>query len=340
MKKATTGRRFAFRVLAVLVTTLVVGSIYINRIESCCDSERTVYATTGGLGPDKWASIWLVQRYLNPDVRVPILGQIPENHDMVLFDTPGSQFFRDNERTTTAKLRNHYVRDNRVLDQVVSVIHDIEVNMWLPDRDSRSKTIEQAYRDLQLRYDRYRVPYECYMEFFDNVEGYLSASENGVTPSTAENLLPAAVCGEKAMVRFHDDKKLVPELSPDDVFDLIRSGKSVAFLDVREPEEFAEFHIPGAVNVQIRNLDDEVLTQLASNDLIVSYCIKDFRGFEMARLIRRAGIDKAAIMYPYGIKGWIDSGLPIFRAGSVTRQDALDSLQACINRQPGCKSTI
>ena len=57
-------------------------------------------------------------------------------------------------------------------------------------------------------------------------------------------------------------------------------------IDVRSPGEFAEDHIPGAINLRIRDINADSIVQLPPSDLYVAYCVKDFRGFEMARKLR------------------------------------------------------
>jgi len=53
--------------------------------------------------------------------------------------------------------------------------------------------------------------------------------------------------------------------------------------------------------------------------------VKDFRGYEVAKKLRKQGIN-AAIMNPYGIKGWIAAGLPVAGRG-LSESEALKQLQ-------------
>ena len=99
---------------------------------------------------------------------------------------------------------------------------------------------------------------------------------------------------------------------------------------MREPDEYAENHIPGAVNLTISDTDKNTAQQFKNYDIVVAYCIKDFRGFEMARKLRDLGIKQSVILSPFGIRGWIANSLPVYAAGSVTEEQARNALEKCI----------
>lgn len=103
---------------------------------------------------------------------------------------------------------------------------------------------------------------------------------------------------------------LVPAVDAQQVMQLIRDGKKVVFIDAREREEWAEERIPGAINISLRevgNLDPDTLD---NPDLVIAYCLKDFRGFEVAKALRQSGVPNASILAELGINGWKKKGLP------------------------------
>jgi NADPH-dependent 2,4-dienoyl-CoA reductase/sulfur reductase-like enzyme/rhodanese-related sulfurtransferase len=61
-------------------------------------------------------------------------------------------------------------------------------------------------------------------------------------------------------------------------------------LDVRTPEEFAEGHIPGAVNVPVDELRSR-MDELPRNRRIVAYCRVGQRGYLAMRMLRQAGFE-------------------------------------------------
>jgi rhodanese-related sulfurtransferase len=84
----------------------------------------------------------------------------------------------------------------------------------------------------------------------------------------------------------------------------IKEGKKIVFLDTREPEEFAETRIPNAINVPLRHVNAELVASLRDADRVIPYCLKDFRGFEAAKMLKRHGLNNVVLMYPHGLKGW------------------------------------
>jgi rhodanese-related sulfurtransferase len=100
------------------------------------------------------------------------------------------------------------------------------------------------------------------------------------------------------------------EVAPEDVAQMIRDGKKVVFVDVREPEEFAERHIPGARSIPVRATAAVDVAELADADLVVPYCLKDFRGFEGAKTLQRLGVPNVGLLKGYGIKSWHKAHLP------------------------------
>jgi len=102
----------------------------------------------------------------------------------------------------------------------------------------------------------------------------------------------------------------VPKISIESLVEKVREG-GVLFIDTREPEEFAEYHIPGAINLPIYRLSSNDLVELKSAKMVVPYCVKDFRGYEVAKTLLSFGLTNIAVMTPSGLKGWGRLGLPI-----------------------------
>ena len=198
-----------------------------------------------------------------------------------------------------------------------------------------SPAVEHAFRTLQQRHGRYAVAPECYLTFFDRVFDVVRAQRtSGQTiVDDALNIDCHALASREAQ------GALVPELPIGTLLAEMKAGKSVLFVDVREPDEFAEAHIPGAMNVQLRALDADDIAAVKGADYVVSYCIKDFRGFEMARSLRDAGVNNAVILNPYGIKGWIGEGLPTVGYQAMTATAAKTRLAECVASPQACKAT-
>ncbi|MGQ0621520.1 MAG: rhodanese-like domain-containing protein [Panacagrimonas sp.] len=128
---------------------------------------------------------------------------------------------------------------------------------------------------------------------------------------------------------------MVPTVSADEVLALVREGKKVVFVDAREPEEWKEEHIPGAINLTLRQLGDLDPKTLGDPDLVIAYCLKDFRGFEVAKALQRSGVDSAGILSELGINGWKKRGLPTVTLGSG-ESTGMDRLRVCASDSSKC----
>lgn len=134
--------------------------------------------------------------------------------------------------------------------------------------------------------------------------------------------------------------ELVPITSADEVLAMIRQGKQVVFVDAREPKEWREERIPGAINISLRDVPKLDSAILGDPDLIVAYCLKDFRGLEVAKALADAGFSQAGILGEFGINGWKHKGLPTTVAGVRSDQDALAMLHACANDSADCTGDL
>lgn len=135
---------------------------------------------------------------------------------------------------------------------------------------------------------------------------------------------------------------VVPTVSAEEVLRYLREGRKVVFIDARERAEFDESHIPGALNLSLRELQDmgERGRELLDDpDLVVAYCLKDFRGFEVARALQGLGVPVASTLSERGINGWKDRGLPVTNP-STTGDTAVErALAACVESPSACGVT-
>jgi rhodanese-related sulfurtransferase/plastocyanin len=101
--------------------------------------------------------------------------------------------------------------------------------------------------------------------------------------------------------------------SPQRLVEAIQAGEKIIFLDVREPEEFAENHIPGAVNIPERLLRER-RSEIPREGVLIPYCNMDFRGYVAVDTLRSLGFDDVGLMQERGIEGWRSQGLPTMDA--------------------------
>lgn len=286
-----------------------------------------IYATDYGLGPDKWATAWLLTRQANPGARLEVVpaGAAPPRGEV--FDLPGAAIRRiGSQAAFEVALRSSESIPGSV-KRMAQIVHQIEVDYWNADASAEADIVEHAYRELQRRYGRDQVQPQCYLAFFDRVHSMLNDMERRGVAFDADRLNLG--CEDLVQVA-NRDRELIPEVPIADVLSAMRAGRRVVFVDVREPDEFAEGHIPGALNIPLRDAGPQWVDRFKGADYVVSYCVKDFRGFEMAKALADAGVANSVIMRPYGIKGWGKLGLPITGRQGVSEQAAREDMQRCL----------
>jgi rhodanese-related sulfurtransferase len=130
----------------------------------------------------------------------------------------------------------------------------------------------------------------------------------------------------------------IREIQPAELLELQEFGCPV--VDVREPEEFAEGHIPGAVNIPRGLLEFEVDGHPAVNyetaealshrkRPVVLYCLSGGRSALAAEALLRLGFVNPMSL-DHGILGWADAGHPVMTpAGTSLVQGAGSSATSC-----------
>jgi rhodanese-related sulfurtransferase len=296
------------------------------------------FVTWIGIGPDKWASAWLIQRHVSPGARIRFIepGTTPTRG--TAFDIPEvPPFIRDSRRTTFESLLAGYQVEDAVLAEIATAVHDIEVNFWGGGRSPVAPFLEQAFRGLQFHYGRENVPQTCYFELFDALYAYLQANPEPVAGEALEQeLAHDPRCGSVNRVTVEDDRKYVAEWHPDEILHFIGAGDRVVFVDTRERGEFEEGHIPGAVNIKLRDLGGQLPAELRGAEVVVPYCVKDFRGFEVAKRLKRLGAQTVGLMNPYGISGWKARGLPVVGSRGLNKQEGAQRLRSCVEQPAVC----
>lgn len=101
-------------------------------------------------------------------------------------------------------------------------------------------------------------------------------------------------------------------LEPVPAEDLLARARDglVTVIDVRPPEEYAQGHIPGAVNIPLDRLEDRI-GELAPEREVVAYCRGPWcvLSFEAVARLRRAGLTARRLQD--GLPEWRRVGLPV-----------------------------
>lgn len=98
----------------------------------------------------------------------------------------------------------------------------------------------------------------------------------------------------------------VREISVDDLAAARDTGEATV-IDVRNPDEYAEGHIPGARLIPLLELGDR-LAEVPTDRPVHLVCQSGGRSAQGAELLTAAGLD--AVSVTGGTQGWIASGRP------------------------------
>ena len=171
-----------------------------------------------------------------------------------------------------------------------------------------SLTLANTSRHLQLlrraalvegRRDGKRVYYRLAGE--DVVVGLLGALSRVGERNSAEIA--------RVMATYFRARDEFEPVSRDELLDRLRTG-TAAVLDVRPEDEFADGHLPNAVNIPLSQLERR-LAELPAEQEIVAYCRGPWcvLSFEAVALLRRRGY--RARRLEDGFPEWKTAGLPI-----------------------------
>lgn len=296
------------------------------------------FVTWDSLEPDKWSSIWLLKNHIDPDAVIEVhptgdlLGQ------GIAFGVPQATYKRSARQSTFESLLVGFDQRDPTLKHLGQIITAIETTAWNVAGDPLVYTVEQNFRRLQDRYGRTYVPVNCYGHFFDVLYDNLSVSTG---TKTLDHALSQAVvnqsCEVGPSIAERKKAKRVTELAIDQLLSEIALDRQVVFVDTREPAEFQKSHIPGAVNIPMRDLTPSIYEKLKQADRVISYCVKDFRGYEVARQMLDNGVTTVAVMKPHGLSGWQASGLPL-TTDKVSGEIARQRLTQCARDPQLCKA--
>ena len=88
----------------------------------------------------------------------------------------------------------------------------------------------------------------------------------------------------------HGNTSEYRQISMDEAVKMMRDEKDYIILDVRRPDEYAEGHIPGAINVPNEEIGTAEIPELPSkSQLILVYCRSGRRSKEAAEKLVRLG---------------------------------------------------
>lgn len=133
-----------------------------------------------------------------------------------------------------------------------------------------------------------------------------------ISPTLAQEKAPA---GPPPVVKemVAKAKNSIKKVSAAEVKAMIDKKDKVIILDVRDPQEFAAGHLPGAVNISRGTLEFVVFNKIQDqNAQIIVYCKTAARSALATKTLNDLGYKNAALM-DAAFEDWIKAGYPVVR---------------------------
>jgi rhodanese-related sulfurtransferase len=108
----------------------------------------------------------------------------------------------------------------------------------------------------------------------------------------------------------NDAKSKVKETNVSDVKRRREAGEKFILVDVREDNEWANGHLPGAIHLGKGIIERDIEQRVPdSSSKVILYCGGGFRSALVADNVQKMGYTNVESM-DGGWKGWLDAGLP------------------------------
>ena len=102
------------------------------------------------------------------------------------------------------------------------------------------------------------------------------------------------------------------DVTPEEAASLMKGKAPVLVVDVRTPDEFAEGHIPGAVNVDFLGDDfEKQLAALPTDRPVIVHCAAGNRSSKAVAKIEALKLPVQILHLKSGFNGWKAAGKPV-----------------------------
>lgn len=87
-----------------------------------------------------------------------------------------------------------------------------------------------------------------------------------------------------------------------------RQPSGVVLIDVREPDEFEDFRVPGAQLIPMADVPERI-EEIPESELVYVICLTGARSARVVDYLNRQGYDSVNVAG--GTKAWREAGLPV-----------------------------
>ncbi len=101
------------------------------------------YYTWEGFEPDKLASMWLLQRIVDPEAKIQIVKKNTRIKNFTPFDTPTAKLRRYHSESTYETIIRTFKVEDSSARCIAKIIHQIEINIWNADSSYDTQRIKE-----------------------------------------------------------------------------------------------------------------------------------------------------------------------------------------------------
>ncbi len=302
------------------------------------------YATWESIALDTQASIWLVETHIAPGQQVAVRPQGAVIRTGITFAFADADYRRTASHTAFTNMLAAHALEDPVLQALANTVDNVEIAPWRRSPNATARNVEIGFRALQTALGGRPQRIGCFTAFFDAAYAMLANTmdadqDTGELPNLFDAAMQDARCDTStdAAPETAAAPRLPTELQLTYILKQIAEGRDVRFVDVREAPEFAETRVPGAINLKLREVNADSAATLADADLVIAYCIKDFRGFEVGKALAEHGVWPVGTMSPHGLAGWRAQHLPTASDSGPDDATAFAALLACARGEAACQ---
>jgi rhodanese-related sulfurtransferase len=147
-------------------------------------------------------------------------------------------------------------------------------------------------------------------------------------------LFPSSNVPSKAFAEIIEHEFATPAISAAELDRLRRSGERVTVLDSRPAEEYARFHVPGAITCPGAELVHRFGDLVDSPEtLVVVSCAGRTRGIIGAQSLINAGVPNRVVSLSGGTQGWRLAGLELESGATTQLRPVSDNADAAAQRR-------
>ncbi len=148
-------------------------------------------------------------------------------------------------------------------------------------------------------------------------ESKVSDAVTGLARVGIENVSGYLAGGMDAWRGAGFDVSVIPQISVDDLREMLNSGENLQVIDVRQPDEYNGGHAPSAVNAPLPRLDERA-PEFDPESPTAVICGGGFRSSAATSVLERLGFKKPLNVLG-GTSAWIKAGYPIVRDDVLKR---------------------